>query len=81
MRISIALDCRDADLLAPFWCAAMNYRVDQRISQYVVLVPADDVPGPVFILQEVAEGKLARIECTSTFIRRIQRNTSRSSRH
>ena len=25
MRISIALDCRDADLLAPFWCAAMNY--------------------------------------------------------
>ncbi len=60
MRISIALDCRDANLLAPFWCAAMNYRMDQRLSQYVVLVPADEVPGPVFILQEVAEGKLAK---------------------
>lgn len=62
MRLSIVLDCKDTDLLLGFWTRALRYRaVDSPPSGYQVLVPAEGSPhGPVFILQAVAEERVAK---------------------
>lgn len=58
MRMSVVLDCHDPAALVPFWCTALGYQHATSVPGYEVLVPADDEPpGPVFILQRVAEAK------------------------
>jgi catechol 2,3-dioxygenase-like lactoylglutathione lyase family enzyme len=56
MRVSVVLDCKDPDALAPFWEAALGYRLVDRADGYRILAPLDDEPpGPVLILQPVPE--------------------------
>ncbi|GAB3439856.1 VOC family protein [Phycicoccus ginsengisoli] len=58
MHLSIVLDCLDAQALTPFWSAAMGYRVASELPGFVVLRPDEGEPrGPVFILQQVPEGR------------------------
>jgi len=61
MRVSVVLDCRDPSSLVEFWSAAMRYEVVGSLPSYVVLRPArDEPPGPVLILQQVAEEKAGK---------------------
>ncbi|MEO8105998.1 MAG: VOC family protein [Actinomycetes bacterium] len=56
MRISMVLDCLDPDELAPFWQAALGYRLVDQADGYRILAPAEgEPPGPVLILQPVPE--------------------------
>jgi hypothetical protein len=61
MRVSVVLDCISPDDLAPFWEAALGYRVVDRADGYRILAPADgEPPGPVLILQPVAEERCGK---------------------
>lgn len=58
MRVSVVLDCNDPAALVPFWCAALGYEPAGSLDDFEVLAPGDgEPPGPVFILQRVAEPK------------------------
>jgi hypothetical protein len=58
MRVSVVLDCHDADALVPFWEAALKYQLVDRADGYRILAPLDDQPpGPILILQPVPEPK------------------------
>jgi predicted enzyme related to lactoylglutathione lyase len=58
MRTTVVLDCRDPDALLEFWETALGYRLADKIDDYRVLVPAPgEEPGPVFILNKLAEAK------------------------
>lgn len=57
-RIEIGIDCRDPERLAPFWAAALGYRIGDldRAGVYLDLVPPE--PSlPVVYLQKVPEAK------------------------
>lgn len=61
MRISVVLDCLDAESLAPFWEAALGYRLVDQADGYRILAPADgEPPGPILILQPVPEPRSAK---------------------
>ena len=54
MRMTVVLDCRNPDSLVEFWELALGYRLNDKLDEYRVLVPADDeLSGPVFILAKV----------------------------
>ena len=58
MRVSVVLDCLDPRGLVPFWCAALGYEEAGSLDDFEVLRPREgEPPGPVFILQRVAEPK------------------------
>ena len=61
MRVSVVLDCSDPAALVPFWCAALGYEQAGTIADFAVLRPAPgEPPGPVFILQRVADPKVGK---------------------
>jgi len=57
--MSLVLDCRDPDVLAPFWAAALGYVSVGSVENYVLLVP-DSRPGPRVLLQRVPEDKAGK---------------------
>ena len=59
--IELVLDCRDPDVLARFWAAALAYEVVDSSGPYRSLEPiADDDPGPTLVLQGVTEPKVGK---------------------
>lgn len=60
-RIEIGIDCRDPERLAPFWAAALGYRIGDldRAGVYLDLVPPDP-DLPVVYLQKVPEAKAVK---------------------
>jgi predicted enzyme related to lactoylglutathione lyase len=52
--IEIVLDCSDPEALAPFWAAALGYRIQGYREPYLALVP-ETGDAPRFILQRVSE--------------------------
>jgi hypothetical protein len=61
MRVSVVLDCRDPRALVQFWSTALRYRPATSLPSFEVLVPAEgEPPGPVLILQQVAEPKTGK---------------------
>lgn len=61
MRVTVVLDCQDADALVPFWETALEYRLSDRLDEYRVLVPRDEAKeGPVLVLAAVDDVKLGK---------------------
>ena len=55
------IDCLDADLLVPFWAAALGYRLADSFDQFRILLPeVGQPPGPVVALQQVRESRLGK---------------------
>ena len=57
--IAVAVDCRDAERLATFWCAALGAEVDRRWRdahgvEYVQIGTGD---GPLLLFQPVPEDR------------------------
>lgn len=59
-EVFMVLDALDVDKVAAFWAEAVRYRLADRVEQYVVLVPPEGAPGPVFLVQGVPESKIAK---------------------
>jgi predicted enzyme related to lactoylglutathione lyase len=57
--ISLVIDARDPGALAPFWAAALGYRVAGAEGNYVALVP-EGRPGFNLLIQRVAEEKAVK---------------------
>jgi predicted enzyme related to lactoylglutathione lyase len=58
MRVTVVLDCSDADALVPFWELALDYVLSDKLDEYRVLVPRDaSKDGPVLALASVPEPK------------------------
>ncbi|MCZ3386819.1 MAG: VOC family protein [Actinomycetia bacterium] len=58
MRASVVLDCLGPDALVTFWEAALGYQIVDRADGYPIPAPVDsEPPGPILILQPVAEPK------------------------
>ncbi len=57
--IAVAVDCRNAEVLATFWCAALGAEVDRRWrdAHGVEYVQIGTGEGPLLLFQPVAEGK------------------------
>ncbi|HAM02072.1 MAG TPA: lactoylglutathione lyase [Acidimicrobiaceae bacterium] len=53
------MDALDPDALAPFWAAALGYRVAGSEGNYVALVPLEGT-APNLLLQRVPEPKTAK---------------------
>jgi predicted enzyme related to lactoylglutathione lyase len=61
MRVTVVLDCHDADALVPFWEAALDYRLNEALDEYRVLVSRTQVKGaPVLVLAQVDDAKLGK---------------------
>lgn len=60
--VAVALDCRDPEALAAFWCAALGYRVRERWSDAVGTryVETQDGDGAVLLFQPVREDKTVK---------------------
>jgi catechol 2,3-dioxygenase-like lactoylglutathione lyase family enzyme len=61
--IAVAVDCRDAEQLAEFWCAALGTEVDRRWRDahgvgYVQIHTGDG--GPLLLFQPVPDGKAGK---------------------
>jgi predicted enzyme related to lactoylglutathione lyase len=52
--IEIVLDCHDPESLAPFWAAALGYRIQGYREPYLALVP-ESGDAPRLVLQRVPE--------------------------
>jgi catechol 2,3-dioxygenase-like lactoylglutathione lyase family enzyme len=57
--IAVAVDCRDAEVLATFWCAALGAEVDRRWRDMygVEYVQIGTGEGPLLLFQPVPEGR------------------------
>lgn len=55
-NLEIVLDCNDPESLAPFWAAALGYRIQGFRDPYLALTP-ETGDGPRFILQRVPEAR------------------------
>jgi catechol 2,3-dioxygenase-like lactoylglutathione lyase family enzyme len=57
--IAVAVDCRDAEALAAFWCAALGVEVDGRWrdAHGVEYVQIGTGEGPLLVFQPVPEAK------------------------
>jgi catechol 2,3-dioxygenase-like lactoylglutathione lyase family enzyme len=60
--IALAVDCRDAERMATFWCAALGAEVDRRWCdahgvEYVQISTGD---GPLLLFQPVSEAKAGK---------------------
>jgi predicted enzyme related to lactoylglutathione lyase len=61
MRVTVVLDCMDADALVPFWEKALDYRLNDTLDEYRVLVPRDESKdGPVLVLASVGDAKAGK---------------------
>ncbi|MGH9100888.1 MAG: VOC family protein, partial [Acidimicrobiales bacterium] len=61
MRIEVGIDCREPERLAPFWAAALGYRVGDldEAMIYLDLIPPDpSLPG--VYLQRVPDEKIVK---------------------
>ena len=60
--VAVALDCRDPEVLAAFWCAALDYRVRERWTDAVGAgyVETGDGDSAVLLFQPVHEGKAVK---------------------
>ena len=58
-ELTVTVDARDPEALAPFWAAALAYAVVGAEGNYVALVPSGR-PGPTVLLQRVPEEKTAK---------------------
>jgi catechol 2,3-dioxygenase-like lactoylglutathione lyase family enzyme len=59
--MSVVLDCPDPAALVEFWSVALGYRHATSVTGFEVLVPQEgEPPGPVLILQRVAEPKATK---------------------
>ena len=56
-QVAVVLDAVDVETVAGFWVEALGYRRVDRLEQYVVLVPLEGNPGPVFLVQGVSDSK------------------------
>ena len=59
MMLGLVLDARDPEALAPFWAAALHYKLLGGAGSYVMLAP-DGQPGPNLLLQRVPEDKAGK---------------------
>jgi predicted enzyme related to lactoylglutathione lyase len=57
--LGLVLDCLDPVALAPFWAAALGYRVTGEEGPYLILQPFE-AAGPRFLLQRVPEAKAVK---------------------
>lgn len=57
--LTITIDAREPEALAPFWAAALAYEIVGSEGNYVALVPSGR-PGPMLLLQRVPEEKSAK---------------------
>jgi predicted enzyme related to lactoylglutathione lyase len=60
MRLNVVLDCHDPDALVEFWATALNYRLNEALDDYRVLVPVAGEIGPVFMLSKSGDRKRAK---------------------
>jgi predicted enzyme related to lactoylglutathione lyase len=60
VKIGLVLDTLDPEGLAPFYAAALGYRVVGGVGNYVMLVDEEGDDRPNLLLQRVAEPKLAK---------------------
>jgi len=60
--VAIAIDCRDAESLAGFWCAALHYRIVKRWrdSHDVEYLEARRAGEPMLLFQPVPDTKRAK---------------------
>ncbi len=60
--VAIAIDCRDAESLAEFWCAALDYRIVKRWrdSHDVEYLEARRAGEPMLLFQPVPDKKQAK---------------------
>ena len=60
--VAVALDCRDPETLAAFWCAALGYRVREWWSDAAGTgyVETGDGDGAVLLFQPVHEDKAVK---------------------
>ncbi|GAB2979038.1 VOC family protein [Amycolatopsis acidiphila] len=61
--LAIAVDCRDAEALAAFWCGALGYRVTKRWkdAKGVEYVEIEGGEGePMLLFQPVADEKVVK---------------------
>jgi predicted enzyme related to lactoylglutathione lyase len=59
VHLGLVLDARDPEALAPFWAAALRYKVLGGAGNYVMLAP-DGKEGPNLLLQRVPEAKAGK---------------------
>ena len=57
--LTVTMDAADPQSLAPFWAAALRYRVAGAEGNYVALVPLEGT-GPTVLLQQVPEAKAGK---------------------
>lgn len=55
-ELTVTIDARDPEALAPFWAAALAYEIAGSEGNYVALAPSGRA-GPVVLLQRVPEEK------------------------
>jgi predicted enzyme related to lactoylglutathione lyase len=56
-RTGLVLDCDDPEALAPFWAAALEYKVIGGAGNYWMVAPEEEGSGPQLLLQKVPEAK------------------------
>lgn len=54
--LDLVIDCRDPEVLAPFWATVLGYVNVGRVENYVLLLP-DGRLGPKLLLQRVSKEK------------------------
>ena len=61
-RLEFVIDCEDPWALVGFWEAALSYdrHPEADGNPYLGLLPPDDEPGPVLVLQRVPEPKAGK---------------------
>ncbi|HST72783.1 VOC family protein [Kocuria sp.] len=57
---SVAVDCRDPEALARFWCEALGYVVHGEAEGYVGIAPPEDAAGPRLDFLLVPEPKTVK---------------------
>ena len=61
MRVTVVLDSQNPDVLVPFWETALDYRLNEKLDEYRVLVPRDtSKEGPVLVIADVPEVKAGK---------------------
>ena len=59
-RTGLVLDCADPEALAPFWAAALQYKVVGGAGNYFLVAPEDAESAPQLLLQKVPEAKTGK---------------------
>jgi hypothetical protein len=59
-EVYLVLDANDPELIARFWCEALQYRRVDRLEQYVILLPPDGKAGSPMLVQGVDDAKASK---------------------